>query len=197
MPLESESTVTVHVVSATLGGAFTLDDNYSFVVEDRTAPQVLSADATSSKTARLEFNEAVEITDPLGFSFIALNTPAVKISPVAAAATDTFVEVVLDTEMTPGVQYEVTITGVADLNGNALEPPADTVLFIGFRPVTPTRRRFQLWEMIPKHNRREDTTGDLWRFISCLQEVTDLLLSEIDLFPDISIGDAPVSEGGA
>ena len=39
--------------------------------------------------------------------------------------------------------------------------------------------------MIPKHNRRADDTGDLWRFISCLQEVTDLVLSEIDRYPDI------------
>jgi phage tail-like protein len=185
VPFESESTVTVRVVSATLGGAFTLDDSYSFVVEDRTAPQVLTAEAISPKIVRLEFNEAVKISDPVGFAFVAKQTPAVKIMPVAATATDTVVEVVLDTEMTPAVQYEVTITGIVDLNDNALEPPTDTVLFIGFRPVVPPRRRFQLWEMLPKHNRREDDTGDLWRFIACLQEVTDLQLSEIDRFTDI------------
>jgi hypothetical protein len=62
--LESESTVTVRVVSATLGGAFTLDDSYLFIVEDRTAPQVLSAEAISSKMVRLEFNEMVAVSDP-------------------------------------------------------------------------------------------------------------------------------------
>jgi len=39
--------------------------------------------------------------------------------------------------------------------------------------------------MLPIHNRRSDTTGDLWRFIACLQEVTDLLLAEVDRFADI------------
>ena len=37
----------------------------------------------------------------------------------------------------------------------------------------------------PKHNRREDQTGDQWRFIACLQEVTDLLLAEVDRFPEV------------
>ncbi len=32
---------------------------------------------------------------------------------------------------------------------------------------------------------REDQTGDLWRFIACLQEVTDLLLAEVDRFPEL------------
>jgi phage tail-like protein len=185
VPFESESTVTVRVVSATLGGAYSLDTHYSFVVEDRTAPQVVSAEAVSPKTVRLEFNEAVTIIDPVGFSFIAQQSPAVAVEPVAATATDTVVEIILNTEMTPGVQYEITITGVVDLNDNPLQPPLNTVRFIGFRPAVPARRRFQLWDMIPKHNRREDDTGDLWRFIACLQEVTDLLLSEIDRFPDI------------
>ena len=39
--------------------------------------------------------------------------------------------------------------------------------------------------MLPKHNRREDATGDLRRFIACLQEVTDLLLSDVDRFADL------------
>jgi phage tail-like protein len=39
--------------------------------------------------------------------------------------------------------------------------------------------------MLPQHNRRSDTTGDLARFIACIQEVTDLLLAEVDRFSDI------------
>jgi phage tail-like protein len=39
--------------------------------------------------------------------------------------------------------------------------------------------------MLPKHNRRDDHTGDLFRFIACLQEVTDLLLADVDRWPDI------------
>lgn len=47
--------------------------------------------------------------------------------------------------------------------------------------------------MIPKHNRRTDHTHDLWKFIACLQEVTDVLLADIDRFTDIfDIERAPV-----
>jgi phage tail-like protein len=34
-------------------------------------------------------------------------------------------------------------------------------------------------------NRREDVTGDLQRFLACLQEVTDLVLHDVDRFADI------------
>jgi phage tail-like protein len=34
-------------------------------------------------------------------------------------------------------------------------------------------------------NRREDQTGDLRRFLQCLQEVTELLLADVDRFTDI------------
>ena len=46
-------------------------------------------------------------------------------------------------------------------------------------------RRFNLWQMLPKHNRRDDKTGDLKKFIDCLQQITDLLLSDIDGLADI------------
>lgn len=54
-----------------------------------------------------------------------------------------------------------------------------------FQPQSPASRRFDLWSMLPKHNRREDTTGDLRKFISCLQTVTDELLADVDRFTDI------------
>ncbi|SDY34243.1 phage tail protein, partial [Myxococcus xanthus] len=57
--------------------------------------------------------------------------------------------------------------------------------FAGFRPARPPSRSFQLWDMLPGHNRRDDVTGDLRRFIACLQEVTDLLLADLDAIPDI------------
>lgn len=40
------------------------------------------------------------------------------------------------------------------------------------------------YRFLPELNRREDQTGDLRRFLSCLQEVTDLLLHDIDRFTD-------------
>ncbi len=83
------------------------------------------------------------------------------------------------------MRYRVTVDGVTDLNNNPVLPPYDAAVFTGFRPVRPANRRFNLWELIPKYNRRIDETGDLRRFIDCLQEVLDLLLAEIDRFPEI------------
>ena len=37
-----------------------------------------------------------------------------------------------------------------------------------------------LWQLLPRHNRRNDTTGDLRRFIACLQSVTDLAVHRIE-----------------
>jgi phage tail-like protein len=50
---------------------------------------------------------------------------------------------------------------------------------------------FDLYRFMPEINRREDITGDLLRFLSCLQEVTNLILHDIDSFtqlldPDIA-----------
>lgn len=181
----SEATVEVRVESTTIGGTHSLAETYRFHVEDRTAPEVVNIQAVSAKTVRIEFNEAVRVTDPVGFEFNALTMPAVPLYPILALTNDTVVEVTVNTEMTPLVEYEVVVTGVEDLNDNVPHPPTNKGVFRGFQPATPSRRRFRLWEMLPKHNRREDDTGDLWRFISCLQEVTDLLLSEIDRFTDI------------
>src|SRR5690606_15451591 len=125
----SEALVTVRVVSATIGGAHPLDQTYRFRVEDRTAPRLVGGQATGQRTVELGFDEAVRVTDHVGFSLSPRDFPAVAVRPEA--------------------------------------------------------RRFDLWSMLPKHNRREDRTGDLWRFIACLQEVTDLLLAEVDRFPEV------------
>ncbi|MCP4680535.1 MAG: phage tail protein [Deltaproteobacteria bacterium] len=182
---ESQATVEVRVVSAVVGETQTLDETYSFIVEDRTAPRVLAARATDQRIVRIGFDEDVQVIDSNGFSFEALDVPAVPISSVSAASQGSVVEVMVNTEMTPDVRYRVTVDGVTDINDNPVLPPYDAAVFTGFRPVRPVNRRFNLWELIPKYNRRIDETGDLRRFIDCLQEVLDLLLVEIDRFPNI------------
>jgi hypothetical protein len=42
-----------------VGGAASLDEVYSFVVEDRTAPRVVGAQALAQKTVRVAFDEPV------------------------------------------------------------------------------------------------------------------------------------------
>ena len=181
----SEALVSVRVVSATVGGGHALDVTYSFRIEDRTAPRLVGGQATGQHTVDIAFDEAVQVTDASGFSMIPLDFPAVPVTVVAAEADGAMVRLTGDPEMTPEVRYEVVAVGVADLSGNPVLAPFDRVVVQGFRPARPDARRFDLWSMLPKHNRREDQTGDLWRFIACLQEVTDLLLAEVDRFPEV------------
>lgn len=185
VPFASQATVSVRVVSNLVGGGFPVDQAWSFQVEDRTAPKLVAAIAMAPRVVRLAFDEPVIVSEPTGFAFATLGAPAVPVSPTAAGALDTLVDVTLSTEMTPDVPHRVVVTGVEDRNGNPVLAPFDAATFLGFRPPRHPRRRFDLWSMLPKHNRRSDTTGDLARFIACIQEVVDLLLAEVDRFPDL------------
>jgi len=184
-PLASLATVVVRVVGQTVGGAATLDATYSFVVEDRTAPRVVGAQATAPKTVRVAFDEPVSVPDTASFSISPNGTPSVTPLVVAATVDGSVVQLALDTETTPDIEHTVVALGVTDLSGNQVLAPFNRASFTGFRLARPPTRRFDLWQMLPKHNRRDDQTGDLWRFIASLQEVTDLLLADIDAWPDI------------
>ncbi|MCA9557049.1 MAG: phage tail protein, partial [Myxococcales bacterium] len=185
VPFTSEATVAVRVVSQTNGGAHALDQTYTFAAEDRTAPKVVAAQATGQRAVQIGFDEDVVVTDPAGFALSPLSFPAVPLLPISAVAEGTVVSLVLDGEMTPDVLHAVVVTGVADAFGNPVAGPDDRAVFAGFRPARPASRRFDLWTMLPRHNRRIDATGDLRRFVACLQEVADLLLAEADRFPDV------------
>ncbi len=184
VPLLSLAVVAIRVLSAT-HDAQTLDAIYQFQVEDRTAPRVVAASATNQKTVRVGFDEAVLVPEGASFVLTPRSAPAVPVSVVASAIDDAIVTLTLDIEMTPDVPYEVVAAGVTDRFGNAVMAPYDRAVFVGFRPAMPPTRRFELWSMLPKHNRRDDVTGDLKRFIACLQEVTDLLLIDVDRWPEI------------
>ncbi len=181
----SEAVVEVRVVATTVGGAHALDQTYRFTIEDRTAPRLVAGQATGSRSLRLGFDEPVAVVDPEGFALTALDAPAVPVVVVDATAEGSTVHLTLDTELTPDARYRVSVSGVADLAGNLLLPPFHQTTVPGFRPPRPEARRFDLWSMLPKYNRREDVTGDLARLVACLQETTDLLLAEVDRFPEV------------
>jgi phage tail-like protein len=63
-----------------------------------------------------------------------------------------------------------------------------TISFAGFAPPVPAGRVFDLYEMLPQQNRDEDEagSGDLLRFCSIMQEAVDLLLVDVDRFPEIA-----------
>lgn len=183
--LASQATVSVRVVSATAGGEHLLDEAYTFTVEDRTAPHLIGAQALAPKSVRLAFDEDVRVPPSARFTFTARSAPAVPVAALDAAVDGPLVHLALDTEMTPDVVYEVHVEGVTDAHDNPVLAPCHRATFAGFRPARPPSRSFQLWDMLPRHNRRDDVTGDLLRFISCIQEVTDLLLADLDAFPNI------------
>lgn len=195
VPFMSLQEVAVRVVTRTVGGAFSLDTSWTFRCEDLTAPRVVGAQARALKRVRLSFDEPVKQLDvaadddalnPSRYTFTRLSAPAVDVQPVAVEpVTDSAVDVLTDTELTPGASYRVTVVGVEDLFGNAVVAPADRADFAGFVPPRPLRRHFDLYQLLPAMNRREDETGDLRRFLLCLQEVTDLLVHDVDRFTDV------------
>jgi phage tail-like protein len=185
VPLASQATVRVRVVSRTVGNTAAIDETYTFTAEDRTSPRLVAAQALGQRRLRLAFDEPMAAADPAGFQFTALDVPAVGIAAVACRVDGRVVEVEVAPEMTADVRYEVVAPGVTDVAGNAAMAPFDRSQFTGFRPPRPPGRRFDLWSMLPKHNRREDVTGDLRRLVACLQDVTDLLLADVDRFEDL------------
>lgn len=185
----SEQLVDVRVVSALLGGGSPLDETYSFTAEDVEAPHILPDDgvqATGQKTFRIDFDEDVVVVDAAGIVVTPQTFPAVPLAVVEAVAVGASVYVTVDIEQTPGATYLVDVSGgvIEDTDGNPTDA-LETATLLGFQPDAPANRRFLLWYMLPQKNRTEDTTGDLRRFIDCLQEVVDLLLHDIDRFTDL------------
>ncbi len=194
-PFTSLQVVKVRVVTQTVGGAFRLDTAWSFQCEDLTAPRVVGVQAREFKRVRVSFDEPVKQEDagapddalnPTCYSLGRLSAPAVeagveRVEPVTSSS----VELLTDLELTPGAAYRVTVIGVVDLFGNSIIATGNTADFAGWVPPRPARRRFELYQLLPAMNRREDETGDLRRFLSCLQEVTELLVHGVDGFTDI------------
>jgi hypothetical protein len=137
MPLASLATVHVRVLAQTVGGAASLDEVYSFVVEDRTAPRVVGAQALAPKTVRVAFDESVLVPSGASVHPHAQGAPAVSVAVVGVSIEGSVALLTLDTEMTPDVLHEVVAIGVTDLFGNAVLAPYDRASFTGFRPARP------------------------------------------------------------
>lgn len=194
-PFSSLEQVTVRAVSQTVGGGFSLDQGWTFQCEDLTAPRLVGAQARELKRIRVSFDEPVKHDDPSAnddalnpalYALDRLSVPAVDVTVVGTElVTDSSVELITDVEPSPGAAYRVTVTGVVDLFGNEILAPENAAEFTGFLPVRPVGRRFDLYQLLPTLNRREDETGDLRRFLACLQEVTDLVVHDVDRFTDV------------
>jgi phage tail-like protein len=189
--LDSLTTVTVHVLSANNAGTpATLDESYDFEIEDLTPPLVTSAEARGLNTVRVTFDEAMgsSALTAANYTFARQEAPSVDVvaESVTAVSGSTF-DVLTDIDLSPGRTYVVTVANAEDVWGNAVSAPFDNATFTAFEPPEPENREFVLYELLPQMNRNEDVTQDLSKFVACLQEVTDLLLWDIDRWPETLI----------
>jgi phage tail-like protein len=182
--LDSDDEVEVVVITAY--DTFT----YSFYTEDLTVPKLTSALHISRRVVRATFDEAVKQVNVFNsddalnianYSFLSLQAPSVSVTPVEVTPVDSStVDIELDMELSFEAQYQLVVTNVEDVFGNEIAAPNNSVLFSAMVRPWPEGRRFELIEFLPQINRTEDVTGDLHKFIYCIQDVTDQLLCDID-----------------
>ncbi len=187
--------VVVRVVSAADTGE-TLDTAYHFTIVDLTPPVLVGAEARALRRVRVTFDEAVfqidedDGNDALNPSNWTLTrwgdylTPlvSVEVTSVEHVASN-ILDLITDIPLTPRGTYHATAANITDLFDNVVEDLSAE--FTGWAPPVPAGRSFDLFKKLPLVNRAEDDTGDLFRFIACLQEVVDLQLFDIDSFLDI------------
>lgn len=159
------------------------------------ALRVVGAQARELARVRVSFGREVQQLDAAGpndalnpgrYAVARLSAPAVEVAVAAVEpVTSSAVDLLTDAPLTPAASYRLQVEGVADVAGTVLDAADGTAVFTGFVPPRPATRRFELYQFLPELNRREDETGDLRCFLACLQEVTDLVLFDIDRFTDI------------
>ncbi len=202
IPFDSGALVSVSVQASTVTSAIPLaidPTEWTFRVADTIPPVISSATGRATKIVRVVWDEEVVAVSPTNIAD-ALNptnytlTPNVIVGGVVPAVTPIVIGVTLvdattfdletDIDLSPGVSYRVTAEGVPDLAGNESDTFAD---FDAFRPPVPAGRDFNLYRMLSARDRERDTldTQDLLRFVSCLQEIADLLLYDVDRWSDI------------
>lgn len=163
--------------------------------EENATPRVVGAQARDLARVRVSFSEPVKQDDPgapddalapARYAITRLSGPAVDAAVIGVeAVTGSAVDLLTDVPLTPGASYRVDVAGVVAASGRVIEAPDGSAIFTGFVPPRPAGRAFDLYRLLPELNRREDQTGDLRRFLLCLQEVTDLVLHDIDRFTDL------------
>jgi phage tail-like protein len=173
----------------------TPSDGHRAAPEDVSALRVVGAQARELARVRVSYDQDVRQDDPSAphdalnpscYALSRMTAPAVDVSVVAVeAVTSSAVDLLADIPLTPSAGYRVQVDGVLATSGAALAAAASAASLTGFVPPRPADRVFDLYRLLPELNRREDATEDLRRFLTCLQEVTDLLLFDVDRFTDI------------
>jgi len=181
-----EQTVVVQVLSANVGNVLQIDAIWEFVTLDLIAPIPIQAEALSKLVVRLVYDENVlqdesggSALNPANYTITTETIPAVPLVVVQVLPVNGFtVDLITDIEHTPGALYTVHIQNVEDLFFNAIVD--EEIDFVGYTPPKPEGREFLIWPWIPCKNKHDDVTGELRRYIDCLQEVLDLWLCLVD-----------------
>jgi phage tail-like protein len=164
-------------------------------------PRIVGVQARELARVRVSFDRRVKQQDagaaddalnPARYVLARISAPAVDASIIAVEpVVDSSVDLITDLPLTPAATYLLEANGIVDAHGVAIAAPDNSATFTGFVPPRPANRVFDLYRFMPELNRREDVTGDLLRFLTCLQEVTNLILDDVDRFtqlldPDIA-----------
>jgi phage tail-like protein len=200
-PFASGATVNVSVY-ATTNASLALGSNpttWSFEIADTIPPNIVGAQGYDTQTIRVAWSEELESVTPTG-AHDALNpslyslAPQIVIGGVVPAVTPNVVGVSLvagttmtydittDVQLSPGVVYQISANGVADLSGNS---GVASAMFTSFVPPAPAGRNLGLYTRLSRRSRSNDTTQDLLRFVRCLEEVYGLLVYDVDLWTNI------------
>jgi phage tail-like protein len=146
-------------------------------------PQLLAAHARSLTEVRLTFDAPIVVTTAAAAAFTPREVPGVIAVASRWSVDGAVATVVVQPELSPRVRYAVTVAGVTDAAGAPIGSPTDRAELGPVAPRRPVGRVFELWQMLPQHARASDDTGDLARFVACLQDVVDLLLADQDAWP--------------
>jgi len=205
----SEQSITVQVQSQNVPGTSTLDDGYTFSIDDIVAPSVQSASMIDVDVLRVAFNDTMDTTQLLvasNYTIARTTAPAVPLTVISAAAVPgnaRAVDVTFQWDASPGAGYTVTVQNVTDERFNVIDPNGQEATFNGFVCDRPAGRRFELLDFLPQLNVSEDDpgvegapnggTGDLRKFMLVLQDVVEVLLCSVDRWTSIfDIDRAPI-----
>lgn len=184
IPFDSLAVITIRV--ETSNGAATLDESWSYVIEDLTGPVLSSASPLSKDTVEVDFDEALGASALIAANYeIERMTefPAASYLPtvigVERISSSSYI-LTLDDAMTQGAPYRVIATGVEDDDGNAIAAPFNSTEFTGFVPDIPANRSFDYFRMLGQTNRDQDVTQELEAFANAIQDSIDQWLCSID-----------------
>lgn len=191
----SAEVVSVRVVSTTATNPVDIDETYSFTTADETAPAIVQATARDLYTVRVAFNEpmaqvdsssATDVLNTLLWTLARVTVPSYlpELVEVRTVNPDV-VDLVFAEELSPGQTYTVSVIDAEDLFNNAIGG-SNSATFVAASPQAPAERSLVLFDRLPLYNRRldEQGTGDLGKFLACLQEPINLLLADIDGLAD-------------